>query len=132
MNEMYSMSIVAHYYSVVMIFLVILAHLLLLRGVGEFKKYKRIQTLYNPLAFTAIGATMFTGVVMMAAKHLSFTLENIAMIVASAIYIYLEAKRLKVLKRTREFSSEFKSMSQKVFIAQFVLVLAVSIWMKMV
>ncbi len=131
MNEMYSMSIVAHNYGVMMLFSVIFINFYMLIFANDIKKYKRILSLYNPIAFTAMGSVAFTGVIMMAAKHLDFTIENIAMITLVFVYVVLEVKRLKTLKTLKEKSDTFIAMSKKIFIIEFVLVLAMSIWMNM-
>lgn len=134
MNEMYSMSIVAHNYSVMMLFLTIFINFWLISLDGSIAKHKRILSLYNPIAYIAIGATIFTGIVMMAAKHLDFSIKNSVMIVVAAIFIYLELKRLDILKKLNSKNESgflsYKNLSKKIFIAQFLLVLLMAIWMR--
>lgn len=130
MNEMYNMSIVAHNFGVMMLCLVVFINFLLLKSMGSLKKYKRVLSLYNPIAFTAIGTVMFTGIVMMAAKHLDFTVENIAMIAVAIIYIYLEFTRLKELRaEKKEFRLEFKKRVTTIFMIEFLLIIIVVGWM---
>lgn len=134
MNEMYSMSIVAHNYSVMMLFLTIFINFWLISLDSTILKHKRILSLYNPIAYSAIGATIFTGIVMMAAKHLDFTIKNSAMIAVATIFIYLELKRLKKLKTLNSKNEsgflDYKNLSKKIFITQFLLVLLMAIWMR--
>jgi uncharacterized membrane protein len=57
-----------------------------------------------PLSGSMIAVIIFTGMVMMAAKRLDFTPENIVMIVFSIVLIILEAKRYKTLKRRTDIT----------------------------
>jgi len=133
MNEMYNMSIVAHYYSVVAVFLSILLNLVMLIKADDIKKHKRFISLYNPIGGTFMGGIIFTGVVMMAAKHLDFTIENILMILIAIYMIWLDVKRNKALKIIRtDFHSSFqfyRFFAMRMLITQMLLLLAMSIWM---
>lgn len=135
MNEMYSMSIVAHNYAVMAVFaFIVINYLVLLRGF-DIKKYKRFMAIYNPISYTAMGAVAFSGVVMMAAKHLSFTLANSAMILVAMLFVYLEIKRILPLRYIRsddetKFSHYVKS-AQKLLALEFVIVLAMAVVMRL-
>jgi phosphatidylserine synthase len=89
--------------------------------------------LFNPISATAIGVVFFTGVVMMAAKHLDFTIENIVMILFVVTIMILEGKRASKLKwinlRTIDALQNYKKYVIKIFIIEIVLVLSVSVWM---
>ena len=133
MQEMYNMSIVIHYYSVIAILVVILVNIWMLNRATDLDKYKREMRIFTPIGSVAIGSIIFTGVIMMAAKHLEFTIENILMIVFAVLIIVLEAKRAKGLKYL--FSKEenalenFKTLAAKILFAEVVLTIAISIWM---
>lgn len=133
MNEMYNMSIVAHNWGVISLFFVILVNFLLLAGIDSLPKYKRVLSLYNPIAFVAIGFILFTGVVMMAAKHLDFTISNIAMIATASIYIYLEVVRLKKLRFLNHKDIDaivaYKVYAKKLLGIEALLALFISLWM---
>ncbi|MDQ7060302.1 MAG: hypothetical protein Q9M43_03940 [Sulfurimonas sp.] len=98
MNEMYDMSIVTHYYSVIGILVVIGMNAIMLANAKDIAHYQRQMSIFTPLSSMALGGIIFTGVVMMAAKHLDFSIENILMIVFSLVIIVLEVKRIKTLK----------------------------------
>jgi len=136
MNEMYSMSVLIHYYSVLGVLGVIFINIMMLMNVSDMKKYKRQMMLWNPVGSVAIGSVIFTGIVMMAAKHLSFTIENIAMIIFAIFFIYLEVKRSKVLRlvdpKAKESLEYFKSFALKIYGLEIVGILLISFWMWMV
>jgi hypothetical protein len=81
----------------------------------------------------AIGGILFTGIVMMAAKHLDFSLENIIMIVFSFIIMYLEVKRAKGLKylnpKVDNALEDFKKYASFVLLAEVLFTLSISLWM---
>jgi len=133
MNEMYNMSIVAHYYSVVAVFLSILLNLVMLIKANDIEKHKRFVSLYNPIGGTFMGGIIFTGVVMMAAKHLDFSIENILMILIAIYMIYLDVKRNKALKIIRtDYHSSFqfyRLFAMRMLVMQMLVLLAMSIWM---
>lgn len=133
MNEMYNMSIVTHYYGVVAVFGVILLNLYKLKQADNVAKYRRFNTLFNPIGSTFIGTVLFTGIVMMAAKHLDFTIENIIMIIIAIYVIVLEVKRSKKLRYIKNADYEgflaYKKEIFKLFAIEFLVILLISIWM---
>jgi len=135
MNEMYNMSIVTHNYGVFFILGVILINLIFLVTAKDIKRYVRSMRLFNPISGTAIGVILFTGVVMMAAKHLEFSIENIVMIVFATTIIALEAKRASKLKWTNpkleNALKNYKNFAFKIFAIEVMLVLSISTWMWM-
>jgi hypothetical protein len=134
MNEMYNMGLSLHSVGSVAILAVIFLNLFLLISYKELLKYRKLLSVFiTPLTYTTLGYVIFTGIIMMAAKQLEFTLENIAMILIAIIYILLEVKRLKGLKylnsqKERAFDA-YKPMARTILQVQFILVLLVSIWM---
>lgn len=135
MNEMYSMSIVTHNYSVMLVLGVIFVNFLMLKSATELKKYKRALSLFMPIGMTMFGSIIFTGIVMMAAKHLDFSVENVVMILIAVALIVLENKRSKDLRyldtRVENYFENYKGYAYRIFSIEILLVLAISVWMWM-
>ncbi|WP_297482706.1 hypothetical protein [Sulfurimonas sp.] len=134
MNEMYNMGLSLHSWSAVAVLVMIFINLYILISAKELAKYKRVNSLYLvPLQITVLGTLLFTGIVMMAAKHLHFSIENIVMIILGVVLIVLEAKRLKALKylsTKKEHALEvYKPFSRTILQVEFGLVLLMSLWM---
>jgi len=133
MNEMYDMSIVMHNYGVYGILVVILLNLLMMAKADEIRAYSRFITLFMPIGMTVIGGIIFTGVVMMAAKHLDFTVENIVMILFAVLYIVLENIRSKKLqslnKKDLDALKMHKKEAYKIFAIEIFVVLSIAVWM---
>ena len=99
MNEMYNMGFDIHSLGGIALISVIFLNIFVLRIATDLRKYKRLMSvLLLPLTATVIGVEIFTGVIMMAAKHLDFTVENLVMIGIAILLIVLEVKRAKSLK----------------------------------
>jgi len=133
MNEMYDMSIVTHNYGVIGILLAVFTNLVMLYNAKEIRKYKREMRIFTPISSLGIGIIIFTGVVMMAAKHLEFSVENIIMIVFAVAFILLEVKRAKTLKyldpTVENVLEIFRPFALKILVAEIVLTLSISAWM---
>lgn len=133
MNEMYGMSIVAHNYSVIGILVIIFINMLILFSVNDLLKLRKLNVIVTPTGAVLLASAVFTGIVMMASKHLDFTIQNIVMIVFSVIFIILEAKRSKALKfldKTKpEAMGVYKAFARKILLIEVVGVLAIAMWM---
>ena len=134
MNEMYNMGLDLHSWSAIAVLVMIFLNLFVLISSEDLAKYKRVNSLYLlPLEITLLGSLLFTGIVMMAAKHLDFTIENIAMILLGIILIVLEAKRLKGLKylstKKDHALAVYKPFARTILQIEFALILLMSIWM---
>jgi len=133
MNEMYNMSIVTHNYGVFFVLGVIVINFIFAITATDIKKYARAMRLFNPIGATAIGMVLFTGVIMMAAKHLEFSVANVIMIVFVISLMVLEGKRASKLKWTNPAELDalinYKNYVVKVFIIETTLVLSMSAWM---
>jgi len=133
MEEMYSMSIVTHNYSVLALLLAVMYNYYKLTTAKSVQPYRKFIMLFNAIGATFLAAVIFTGVVMMAAKHLSFTIENIVMIVFSIVFIILEAKRSKAFKYVKNVDTEgflvFKKKAKKILLFEFVVTVVIYIWM---
>ncbi|MEN4053713.1 hypothetical protein [Sulfurimonas sp. NWX79] len=137
MNEMYNMGLDLHSWSAVAVLGMIFLNLFILISAKDLAKYKRANSLYwMPLEITVLGSLLFTGIVMMAAKHLDFSLENIAMILLGIVLIVLEAKRLKALKylstKKEHAFNAYKPFARTILQVEFVLVFLMSLWMWLV
>ncbi len=131
---MYNMGLSLHSWSAAAVLGMIFINLFVLIVSNDLKKYKRANALYwLPLEITLLGSLIFTGIVMMAAKHLDFTIENIVMILISFVLIVLEVKRLKSLKylstKKEHALNAYKPFARTILQAEFVLVLLISLWM---
>lgn len=98
MNEMYEMSQNIHIYSVIAMVFTLMLMMVLHKSKGEQESFVKTMAISMVFYASFIGSTALTGMIMMAAKHLSFTAANILMIVALLAVIVLEVKRNKVLK----------------------------------
>lgn len=98
MNAMYDMSIDLHDGAVLILVAVFVMNMVLLAAAQDIRVYAKRMRMLMPISAAMIASVIFTGVVMMAAKQLSFTIENIVMILFSIVLIILEAKRYKTLK----------------------------------
>jgi len=134
MNEMYSMGLSLHSIGTVAILVVVFLNLFILVSYKDLKKYKRLNSVFLfPLTYSLLGFVIFTGVIMMAAKHLDFTIENIAMIILALVFIVAEVKRIKALKylnpsKERAFDA-YKPFARRILQIEFILILLISIWM---
>ena len=134
MNEMYNMGLSLHSFGAVAILVVIFINLFVLISYQDLKKYKRLMSIFlTPLSASMLGFAIFTGIVMMAAKQLDFTLENIVMILIGILFIALEVKRLKSLKylaenKERAFEA-YKPIARTILQIEFLMVLLISLWM---
>lgn len=134
MNEMYTMGLSLHSMSSIAILAVIFMNLFLLISNNDLKKYKKLHSVVLwPITFTVLGVTIFTGIIMMAAKHLDFTFANVVMILISIVYIALEAKRVKGLKYLSETKDHalnaYKPIARTILQVEFILVLLLSVGM---
>ncbi len=134
MNEMYNMGLSLHSIGGVAVLAVIILNLYFLISVNDLKKYKRLNSIVLwPLTFSTLGLVLFTGTIMMAAKHLDFNFANIIMIIISIIYIALEVKRIKSLKYlsdTKEHAfNAYKPIARTILQVEFVMILLLSLAM---
>jgi len=134
MNEMYNISLAIHSLATVALLAVVFINLFLLISQRDLPKYKRLMSIFlTPLTLTTFGFVFFTGVIMMAAKHLDFTIFNILMVLISIAYIVLEVKRLKGLKylnaqKERAFDA-YKPFARRLLQIEFLMVLLVALLM---
>jgi len=134
MNEMYSMGLSLHSIGGIALVGVIFLNIFFLRIARDLQKYKRLMSIFLlPLTATVIGLEIFTGVIMMAAKHLDFTIENIVMIIVSILLIVLEVKRSKSLKymnpKKERALEGYKGYGVRLLYIEIAWTLVIFIWM---
>ncbi len=133
MNEMYTMTIVIHLWGTFAFLGVLAINMLLLYAARDIRIYARRMRIFMPISASLIALLLFTGAIMMAAKHLSFTIENIVMIVFGVLLIILELKRYLALKHA-DLSLEnileiYKTKAMKILAFEFIWSVVISVWM---
>jgi uncharacterized membrane protein YhaH (DUF805 family) len=126
------MSIDYHNWGVIALLIMIGLNFLLLFQAKELLPYRKKMAFLTPTIAVVLASVLFTGTIMMAAKHLHFTLQNIAMIVAEIVFIVLEAKRVKPLKYLKDLPHAiplYRDYAKKILFAELFLMLGISIWM---
>lgn len=134
MNEMYNLGLSIHSLGIVALLGVFILNIVLLKLASSLQKYKRLMSIILiPITVTTIGVAIFTGVVMMAAKHLDFTIANIVMIIISLILIFLEVKRNKTLKymnpKKEHALDAYKIFGSKLLYIELAITLLIAVWM---
>lgn len=133
MNEMYNMSLSIHWVSVLLLLAIFAASLWQLERANDVMVYLKKMRIQSPLIMMAMFAPIFTGMVMMAAKHLAFTIPNIVMILLSIILIYFEIKRSKPLKFATIIEEgvfeKYKKDAKTILVGEIALIVLISIWM---
>ncbi len=126
------MSIDYHNWGAIALLIMIGLNFLLLFQAKELLPYRKKMAFLTPTIAVVLASVLFTGTIMMAAKHLHFTLANIAMIVAGIVFIVLEAKRVKPLKHLKNLPHAiplYRDYAKKILFAELFLILSISIWM---
>jgi len=95
---MYSSAIDYHIYTIVLLVVVITLFYLFTQMQRDFNRYKLLIRNWMPIYIFALASATFTGIVMMAAKHLIFDLPNVFMIANSLFLLLLEVIRHKRMK----------------------------------
>ena len=134
MEALYSTGLEIHFVGVVVLMAVVMFNIIMLLLSHQIIRYAKRLRIVMPISSSLIIITIFTGVVMMAAKHLNFSLANSMMIVLSILFIVLELKRYKILKHETDINHEnaFMQYKQKAFRflgIELLLLMAMSIWM---
>jgi hypothetical protein len=132
---MYTMSLQLHFGLVLVWLGVIAFNAAMLQFAVQLPDYVRRARIAMPFSVMAIAALAFTGTVMMAAKHLDFTLENIAMILVTVVMIVLESRRYKTLRRLRTKVADalalYRPYALKLLAAEFGVTMLMTLWMSM-
>ena len=134
MEAMYTTGLNIHYFGVIVLMGVVVFNIVMLALSHHVIRYSKRMRIVMPISSSFIALILFTGAVMMAAKHLHFTFANVAMIVIGIVMIILEAKRYKTLKRRTDITQEgaFADYKKKAFRflgIEMGMLIAMSIWM---
>lgn len=122
---MYHDALAYHLYGIVLLPLVIVLFYLYTQFHSDFLRYKKRIRLWMPIYVFALATTIFTGVVMMAAKQLAFDSANIFMIAVSIILIFLEVVRHKKLLATVSHeAASYVALAQRMYATQMLLLFA--------
>ena len=134
MEAMYKTGLNIHYFGVIVLMGVVVFNIVMLSLSHHIIRYAKRMRIVMPISGSLIALILFTGAVMMAAKHLAFSFVNIAMIVIAIVMIILEAKRYKTLKRKTDITQDdaFVEYKQKAFRflgIEMALLVSMSVWM---
>ena len=133
MNAMYNMSLSIHWFGVFLLLAIFMGSLWQLNRANDVMAYLHKMRFQSPLIMMAMFVPIFTGMVMMAAKHLEFTIPNIAMIVLSIVLVFFEIKRSRPLKYASIIEEgafeKYKKDAKMILIGEIALILLISIWM---
>lgn len=134
MEALYVTGLEIHFVGVVVLLAVVMFNIIMLALSHQIIRYAKRLRIVMPISSSLIIITIFTGIVMMAAKHLNFSLANIAMIMLSIIFIILEIKRYKILKYETDIKQEnalaqYKQKAFRLLGIEMALLVAISAWM---
>ena len=133
MNKMYEMSLLIHEAGVLLLLLIFIASLWQLSRADDLMVYLKKMRIQSPIIMMAMFAPIFTGMVMMAAKHLEFSVANIVMILLSIVLIVFEIKRSKPLKYASIAEAgafeKYKKDASQLLVSEIALIILISIWM---
>lgn len=134
MEAMYTMGLEIHTVGVIVLMGVVMFNITMLALSNQVIRYAKRMRIVMPISSSLIALILLTGMIMMAAKHLHFTLANDAMIVVGIVMIVLEAKRYKTLKRRTDITQEgafalYKRKAFRYLGIEMVLLISVTLWM---
>ena len=133
MNKMYEMSLMLHEAGIVLLLLIFLLSIWQLNRVENTLGYLKKMRIQAPMIMMAMFVPIFTGMVMMAAKHLSFSVPNIVMIILSIVLIIFEIKRARPLKYAsimeKDVFEQYKKDATMILVGESALIVLISIWM---
>lgn len=133
MNEMYEMSLSIHEAGILLLVMIFAGSLWQVNHVDDLMVYLKKMRVQSPLIMMAMFAPIFTGMVMMAAKHLNFSVANIVMIILSIVLIVFELRRNRPLKYAsiaEEGAFEkYKKDATQILVSEIALIILISIWM---
>lgn len=134
MEAMYTMGLEIHTVGVIVLMGVVMFNIMMLALSNQVIRYAKRMRIVMPISSSLIALILLTGMIMMAAKHLHFTLANDAMIVVGIVMIILEAKRYKTLKRRTDTTQEgafalYKRKAFRYLGIEMMLLISVTLWM---
>ncbi|MDP3265988.1 MAG: hypothetical protein Q8M39_04075 [Sulfuricurvum sp.] len=134
MEALYATGLEIHFVGVVVLLAVVMFNIIMLALSHQVIRYAKRLRIVMPISALLITISIFTGIVMMAAKHLNFSLANSAMIVVSIVFIILEVKRYKILKHETDIQQEgafidYKRKAFRILVIEMALLTVMSAWM---
>ncbi|MFT7861047.1 MAG: hypothetical protein ABXS93_08945 [Sulfurimonas sp.] len=134
MDQMYTMGVTIHSMGVLALIFAIMINAVLLYQADDSQDYKRLRSIILlPLNSMLIAIAIFTGAIMMAAKHLHFTAENFIMIFIALLLITKEVRRSKLLNYVDDEDYDdfllYKKFAYKLIVFEFITVVTISVWM---
>jgi glucan phosphoethanolaminetransferase (alkaline phosphatase superfamily) len=134
MEALYTAGLEIHFVGVIVLLAVVIFNIIMLALSHQIVRYAKRLRIVMPISSSLIIITIFTGIVMMAGKHLNFSLANIAMIVLSILFIVLEVKRYKILKYETDIKqdnafTQYKKKAFRFLGIEMALLVAMSAWM---
>ena len=106
MEAMYTLGLEIHTVGVMVLMGVVVFNIMMLLLSKNIIRYAKRMRIVMPISASFIALILLTGTIMMAAKHLHFTIANDLMIMAGIVFIILEAKRYATLKRRTDITQE--------------------------
>lgn len=106
MEELYTLGLEIHIVGLIILMAVVMFNILMLALSKHILVYAKRMRVVMPISASFIFLVLFTGIIMMAAKHLQFTFSNIVMIIGALAMIVLEVKRYKTLKYKTDIHNE--------------------------
>lgn len=134
MEAMYTMGLEIHYFGVIMLVGVVVFNIIMLSLNKQVIQYAKRMRIVMPISASLITLVLFTGMVMMAGKHLQFTFANSAMIIIGIVMIILEVRRYGTLKHHTDIAQEgafadYKRKAFRLLGIEVALLLLMSVWM---
>lgn len=134
MEALYRTGLEIHFVGVVVLLAVVLFNIFMLAFSHQVIRYAKRLRIVMPISAGLITISIFTGVVMMAAKHLDFSLANFTMIAVSIAFIVLEVKRYKILKYGTDIKQDdafthYKKKAFRFLAIEMALIMGMTAWM---
>lgn len=134
METIYTLGLEIHIVGVLILMGVVAFNILMLAFSKHLLPYTKRMRIVMPISISLIFLVLFTGAIMMAAKHLHLTLMNIGMIFGLIAMIVLEMKRYQTLKyktniHAEDGLKEYKIKAFRYLGAEMVVLVVLSIWM---
>ena len=134
MEAMYTLGLSIHSITTALFLAVLLLNFVLLYRFEDVVRYKRLNSVVmTPLTLMIYSFVVFTGVLMMAAKRLDFSVPNSVMVVLSVVVLLVEIQRIKTLRfidpKQRDSFVNYKGVFMKMIGLEIVATLFISLWM---
>ena len=134
METLYTMGLEIHTVGVIVLMGVVMFNITMLALSKQIVVYAKRMRIVMPISASLIALVLFTGSIMMAAKHLQFTLANLVMIVSGIVMIVLEVKRYHTLKYKSNIHGEnsfleYKNKAFRYLGIEMAILILLSIWM---